>query len=119
MSATAGKPYFWKAGALVSIVVAAAGVSLWALGSTPLQGDLVSGGGSMSSGPNKLTGSLGSPFSTTPIQNALGQRIQPGSPTRAAPKGVLGDINGDLSVDFADFILFAQALLVLKACIKN
>ena len=96
---------------IVAVLAAALGLAIRAQESGLLfgSGDLVSAGGRMSTGTVELTGSLGSPFSTVPIQNAAGARIETGLLSSRVPPGIIGDIDGDSDVDFSDFILFATA----------
>jgi hypothetical protein len=75
-----------------------------------LRGDLDSGGGKTSTGTIEVTGSLGSWFSTVPIQSADGAlRVVPGLLKGPLPAGVIGDIDGDADVDFDDFLFFGEA----------
>lgn len=75
-----------------------------------LGGDLDSGGGTTSTVTTAVTGSLGSWFSTVPLQSADGVlRIVPGLLKEPLPAGVTGDIDGDADVDFDDFLFFGEA----------
>ena len=93
------------------LVTLALGLAVWAQGTGIVLrvGGLVSAGGPMSAGTTEVTGSLGSWFSTEPMENAAGVRVEPGLLTSGVPAGVTGDIDGDSDVDFDDFLLFAGA----------
>lgn len=73
-------------------------------------GEFFTAGGTSAADSIEITGSLGSAYSTVPIQSATGLRIESGLLTGgSAPSVVRGDINGDSDVDFSDFLLFATA----------
>ena len=72
---------------------------------------LYSGGGASRSGDDRLhTGILGGSFESGVLQ--AGGYILMTGPFRTPalpPPGIAGDFNGDASVDFTDFLLFAAA----------
>ena len=101
----------WNATIALVFLMAILSLAIWAQeAGFFLRGDLDSGGGTTSTATTTVTGSLGSWFSTVPIQSADGAlRVVPGLLNPPLPAGVTGDIDGDADVDFGDFLLFAQA----------
>ncbi len=104
-----GLPRFRMRALLVVIVVTVAGLVVWAQQSSLIGGGFSSAGGTISSGDLVLTGSLGSWYSTQPLQGPNGLVVQPGRLRISSPVAKTGDLDGDADVDFTDFLAFAQA----------